>query len=95
MERLATDLALSPRNFARRFKEATGLTPLDYLQRVRVESAKKKLEGGAGVNDTMYTTGYTDARSFREVFKRIAGMAPAAYRARYARLLPQQELVLN
>lgn len=95
MERLAMDLALSPRNFVRRFKEATGLTPLDYLQRVRVESAKKRLEGGSGVNDAMYACGYSDVKAFREVFKRIAGMSPATYRERYMRALPQQELVLN
>jgi transcriptional regulator GlxA family with amidase domain len=85
MEGLATELALSPRNFNRRFKEATALTPLDYLQRVRIEVAKRKLEGGANVQEAMYATGYTDDKSFRTVFKRLSGMSPNAYRSRYAR----------
>jgi transcriptional regulator GlxA family with amidase domain len=86
METLAEDLALSPRNFGRRFKEATGLTPLDYLQRVRVEVAKRTLESQAQVNDAMYAVGYSDHKAFRSIFKRLTSLSPAAYRARYARL---------
>lgn len=85
MEELAAELALSPRNFNRRFKEATALTPLDYLQRVRVEAAKRHLEGGAPVNEAMYASGYSDDKAFRTVFKRLTSMSPVAYRARYAR----------
>ncbi|HEY0976030.1 MAG TPA: helix-turn-helix domain-containing protein [Flavobacteriales bacterium] len=85
METIASELALSARNFNRRFKEATALTPLDYLQRVRIEAAKRQLESGANVNEAMYASGYSDDKAFRSVFKRRTSMSPVHYRARYAR----------
>lgn len=93
MEAIALDLALSPRNFSRRFKEATGLTPLEYLQHVRVEVAKKNLERNSPVNDAMYASGYSDHKAFRQVFKRLTSMSPTAYRARYGHPVRRQELV--
>jgi transcriptional regulator GlxA family with amidase domain len=85
MEAIAAELALSARNFNRRFKEATALTPLDYLQRVRIEVAKRRLENGANVSEAMYASGYSDDKSFRSIFKRSTSMSPVSYRARYAR----------
>jgi transcriptional regulator GlxA family with amidase domain len=83
VERLAHAVAMSPRTFARRFVQATGNTPLEYTQRVRIEAAKRALEAGERVSAVASTVGYTDAASFRRLFGRITGLSPAEYRARY------------
>jgi transcriptional regulator GlxA family with amidase domain len=83
VERLAQAVAMSERTFARRFSRATGNTPLEYTQRVRIEAAKRALEAGARVSTVAGTVGYTDAASFRRLFARITGLSPAEYRARY------------
>lgn len=81
---LAFQLAISRRNFDRRFTKATGNSPVEYLQRVKVEVAKKALEEGKKpIFDVMNEVGYSDKKAFREVFKRITGMSPAEYRAKY------------
>lgn len=86
MEELATQFALSRRNFDRRFIQATGNTPLEYQQRVRIEQAKKMLESGRNtVSDVMYETGYTDQKAFRAVFKKITGLTPADYRSKFSK----------
>ena len=83
-EELAAKLAVSRRNFDRRFIKATGNTPVAYLQRVKVEVAKKTLEKGRKtVFEVMDEVGYSDDKAFREVFKKIAGVSPLDYRARY------------
>ncbi|MEP7372062.1 MAG: helix-turn-helix domain-containing protein [Chitinophagaceae bacterium] len=85
-EALALKLATSRRNFDRRFIKATGNTPVEYLQRVKVEVAKKALEKGRkSIFDVMYEVGYSDDKAFREVFKKITGLSPLDYRARYNR----------
>lgn len=84
MEDLSSRLAVSRRNFDRRFLKATGNTPVEYMQRVRIESAKKALESTRkNINEVMYEVGYSDVKAFREVFRRITGMSPLEYRARY------------
>lgn len=88
-EELARELGLSPRHFIRRFKAATGLSPVEYLQRLRVRAARRLLEEGhATVQEVGATVGYEDAAFFRGLFKRHTGMSPAAYRARFG---PQAE----
>ncbi len=83
-EELATQLAVSRRNFDRRFIKATGNTPVEYMQRVKVEAAKRVLEQGRKtVYEAMSEVGYADDKAFREVFKRITGLSPLEYRARY------------
>lgn len=83
-EKLASDLAISRRNFDRRFIKATGNTPVEYLQRVKVEAAKKELERGRKtVFEIMNDVGYSDDKAFREVFRKVTGLAPLEYRARY------------
>ncbi|HUJ74577.1 MAG TPA: helix-turn-helix transcriptional regulator, partial [bacterium] len=73
----------SPRNFIRRFKAATGNTPIEYIQRVRVESAKHALESGSDpVDQVASRIGYEDVGAFRAVFKRVTGVSPAEYRRR-------------
>ncbi len=85
-EKLAAELAVSRRNFDRRFIKATGNTPVEYLQRVKVEAAKKELERGRkSVFEVMSDVGYADHKAFREVFKRIAGLSPQDYRNRYSK----------
>lgn len=83
-EQLAKTLAISRRNFDRRFIRATGDTPVAYLQRVKIEAAKKELEKGQKtVFEVMLDVGYTDDKAFREVFKKITGLSPTAYRSKY------------
>jgi len=83
-EELASKLATSRRNFDRRFIKATGNTPVEYLQRVKVEVAKKTLEKGRkSIFEVMNEVGYSDDKAFREVFKKITGLSPLDYRAKY------------
>jgi len=74
------------RNFIRRFKAATHNTPIEYLQRVRVEAAKKVLENeDCSLDEVMDQAGYEDIKTFRMVFKRLTGLSPRDYRKRYSR----------
>lgn len=85
-ENLASHLAISRRNFDRRFSKATGNTPVEYLQRVKVEVAKSTLEkGGKSIFEVMLEVGYTDEKAFREVFKRICGVSPLDYKAKFSK----------
>lgn len=85
-EELASRLACSRRNFDRRFIKATGNTPVEYLQRVKVEAAKKHLERGRKtIAEVMTEVGYADDKAFREVFKKITGLSPLDYRNRFNR----------
>jgi transcriptional regulator GlxA family with amidase domain len=83
-EDLASRLAISRRNFDRRFIKATGNTPVEYLQRVKVEVAKSTLEKGRkSIFEVMSEVGYSDDKAFREVFKKITGLSPLDYKAKY------------
>lgn len=84
VEDLSSRFAVGRRNFDRRFLKATGNTPVEYLQRVKVEAAKKAFESSRKtVNEVMYDVGYSDAKAFREIFRRITGMSPLEYRNKY------------
>lgn len=84
IEDLSSRFAVGRRNFDRRFIKATGNTPVEYSQRVKVESAKKAFETTRKtINEVMYDVGYTDVKAFREVFKKITGMSPLEYRSKY------------
>lgn len=75
---------LAERTFKRRFTAATGLAPLEYVQRLRVEDAKRRLERTeAPVDEIGWRVGYEDAAFFRRLFRRTTGMAPGAYRRRF------------
>jgi transcriptional regulator GlxA family with amidase domain len=75
---------LAERTFKRRFKSATGLTPIAYVQRLRIEDAKRRLERtDAPVDEVGWRVGYEDPAFFRRLFKRTTGMAPGAYRRRF------------
>ena len=84
VEDLSTRFAVGRRSFDRRFIKATGNTPIEYLQRAKIESAKKALETSRKtVNEVMYEVGYADVKAFREVFRKITGVSPLEYRNRY------------
>src|SRR5258705_1788018 len=84
VEHLSSRFAVGRRNFDRRFIKATGNTPVEYSQRVKIESAKKAFETTRKtVNEVMYEVGYSDVKAFREVFRKITGMSPLEYRAKY------------
>jgi transcriptional regulator GlxA family with amidase domain len=89
---LASRLAVGRRNFDRRFKKATGTTPVEYLQRVRIEAAKNSLERSSKtVSEVMYDVGYNDAKAFREIFKKISGMSPGDYKKRFNKTIQPRE----
>ncbi|SEM61107.1 Transcriptional regulator GlxA family, contains an amidase domain and an AraC-type DNA-binding HTH domain [Mucilaginibacter gossypiicola] len=84
VEDLSSMYAIGRRHFERRFKKATNNTPVEYIQRVKIEAAKKQLESTPkNVNEVMYDVGYTDAKAFRTVFKKITGLSPIDYRNKY------------
>ncbi len=75
---------LAERTFKRRFTAATGLAPIAYVQRLRVEDAKRRLERtDAAVDEISWRVGYEDPAFFRRLFKRTTGLAPGAYRRRF------------
>ncbi|RZJ67227.1 MAG: helix-turn-helix domain-containing protein [Flavobacterium sp.] len=84
IEELSSRFSITRRNFDRRFIKATGNTPIEYAQRVRIESAKRSLETSRKtVSEVMFDVGYADEKAFREVFRRITGFSPIEYKTRY------------
>jgi transcriptional regulator GlxA family with amidase domain len=84
VEDLAVMFAIGRRHFERRFKKATNNTPGEYIQRVKIECAKKLLESSAkNVSEVMYEVGYNDLKAFRVVFKKLTGLSPVEYRKKY------------
>lgn len=84
VEQIAGEINMSKRNFIRRFKNATALNPIEYIQRIKIEAAKKALETGeANIADVTYSIGYSDLKTFRTLFKRITGCTPVDYRNRF------------
>jgi transcriptional regulator GlxA family with amidase domain len=84
VDQLASMFALGRRNMERRFKKATSNTVVEYIQRVKIEVAKKNLETGRkNVNEVMYDVGYTDPKAFRTTFKKITGLSPVEYKSKY------------
>ncbi|MGO8943119.1 MAG: GlxA family transcriptional regulator [Syntrophobacteraceae bacterium] len=82
---LAAKFQMNRRSLERRFKQATGVTPLGYLQQLRVESAKRLLEAGSQTfNEITYLVGYEDIPFFRKVFIRLTGLRPKEYQQRFA-----------
>ncbi len=84
VEYLSNQFSVGRRNFDRRFIKATGNTPVEYAQRVKIESAKKRIESSRKtINEVMYEVGYSDVKAFREVFRKITGISPLEYRNKY------------
>lgn len=77
---------LNGRSFLRRFKKATSNTPIEYIQRVKIEAAKKELESTTKtILEVMYGIGYQDEKAFRNTFKKYSGLSPIAYQKKYNR----------
>jgi len=86
IQQLSSKFPVSRRQFDRRFINVTGNTPVEYMQRVKVESAKKAFETSRkNINEVMYEVGYSDEKAFREVFRKITGLTPLKYRSKYNR----------
>ncbi len=84
VEEMIKHSRLAERTFKRRFTSATGLTPIAYIQRLRVEDAKRRLEQTeTSIDEISWQVGYEDPAFFRRIFKRRTGMAPGAYRKRF------------
>jgi transcriptional regulator GlxA family with amidase domain len=85
---MAERSGLEPRTFARRFRAATGYLPMDYVHALRIEEAKQLIETeGAGIDEVGFSVGYEDPTFFRRLFKRKAGLTPAAYRKKFTGIL--------
>ncbi|RFM25668.1 helix-turn-helix domain-containing protein [Deminuibacter soli] len=86
IEELLSEIPSSRRNLVRRFKAATGVTPIEYLQKIRIEAAKSLLEQtDKSVLDVMLHAGYNDLKTFRQLFRKNTGMTPTAYRDKFYR----------
>jgi transcriptional regulator GlxA family with amidase domain len=86
MENLAEHVGISPRHFIRRFKKATSESPLNYLQQMRIEKAKKILETRTDtVDEITQAIGYENSSTFRKLFKECTGLSPREYRNKFTR----------
>lgn len=84
---LADKFAIGRRSFERRFKKATSNTVVEYLQRVKIEAAKRSFESSRkNINEVMFDVGYSDTKAFRIIFKKITGLTPAEYRNKYNKM---------
>ena len=84
VDQLADMVAIGRRSFERRFKKATNNTVVEYIQRVKVEAAKRSFESSRkNINEVMFNVGYTDTKAFRTIFKKITGLTPIEYRNKY------------
>lgn len=88
IEDLANLSNIGRRSFERRFKEATNNTTMEYIQRVRIEAAKKFFEvSRKNVSEVMYDVGYTDTKAFRDVFRKVTGLTPIEYRNKFTKVM--------
>jgi len=84
IDELSAKFALSRRSLERRFKRATNNTVSEYIQRVKIEAAKKSFETSRkNITEVMLDVGYSDTKAFRGIFKKITGMTPFDYRNKY------------
>jgi transcriptional regulator GlxA family with amidase domain len=84
VDQLAVQFALGRRNLERRFKRATSNTVTEYMQRVKIEAAKKSFENSReNINEVMYSVGYSDTKAFRTIFRKITGLSPLEYRNKF------------
>lgn len=87
VDALCERFSMGRRTFERRFKKATSNTAVEYIQKVKIEAAKKVLEQGRkSISEAMYSVGYNDVKAFRDVFKKITGMTPIDYKGKYEKI---------
>ena len=87
IDQLASLVSIGRRSFERRFKLATNNSVLEYINRVKIETAKRNFEiSRKNINEVMYEVGFTDAKSFRLLFKKTTGLAPIEYRSKYNKM---------
>ncbi len=84
VEEMTRRSGLTPRTFKRRFGKATGLSPITYVQTLRIEEAKRRLErGSTAIDEISWQVGYEDPAFFRRLFKRMTGITPGMYRLKF------------
>jgi len=84
IEELIKEIPGSRRNIVRRFKQVTGITPIEYLQKTRIEAAKRLLiETNQQMTEVMINSGYSDPKAFRKIFRKTVGMTPTGYREKF------------
>lgn len=87
IEDLADNLAIGRRSLERRFRQATNNSVLEYIQRVKIEAAKRTIEiSRKYINEVMFDVGYTDTKAFRNTFKKYTGLTPVEYRNKYCKM---------
>lgn len=87
IDELAQKFSMGRRTFERRFKLATNNTVLEYIQRIKIEAAKRSFENSRkNINEVMFDVGYTDTKAFRTTFKKITGLTPVEYRNKYNKM---------
>ena len=87
VDELANMIAVGRRSFERRFKSATNNSVLEYIQRVKIEAAKRSFESSRkNISEVMFDVGYTDTKAFRTIFKKITGLTPVEYRNKYNKM---------
>ncbi len=87
LEELSERFSIGKRTFERRFKKATTNTVIEYIQRVKIEAAKRSFETSRkNVAEVMFDVGYSDTKAFRDLFKKITGLTPIEYRNRYHKI---------
>jgi len=87
VDELAAIAATGRRSFERRFRLATNNSVLEYIQRVKIEAAKRQFENSRkNINEVMYNVGYSDTKAFRDLFKKITGLTPIEYRNKYNKM---------
>ena len=90
IEELSDLVSVGRRSFERRFKTATNNSVLEYINRVKIEFAKRSFETSRkNINEVMYDVGYTDTKAFRTIFKKITGLTPIEYRNKYNKISVQ------
>ena len=87
IDELADLVSIGRRSFERRFKAATNNSVLEYINRVKIEFAKRSFElSRKNINEVMYEIGYTDTKAFRSIFRKFTGLSPVEYRNKYNKM---------
>ena len=84
IDKMATKAHLGQRTFLRRFQKATGLTPTEYVQHLKVQKARELLEFTTlSIKEISWRVGYEDTGFFRKTFEKFVGLRPVDYRRRF------------